>query len=54
MEGIEPGKYESLLGLDSTPYTTKVACALGYRHQDDTYANNAKVRFDRESMIKSM
>jgi len=54
MEGIEPGKYDSLLGLDSTPYTTKVACALGYRHPDDTYANNAKVRFDRESMIKSM
>ena len=54
MEGIEPAKYDTILGLDSTPYMTKVACALGYRHPEDTYANNAKVRFDRNTIIKTM
>lgn len=51
MEGIEPEKYDRLLGLDDSPYATRVACALGYRHAEDGYARNAKVRFDASQVI---
>jgi nitroreductase len=51
MEGIEPAKYDHLLGLADSPYATRVACALGYRHDEDGYARNAKVRFDPSHVI---
>jgi nitroreductase len=51
MEGIDPAKYDELLGLADGPYATRVACALGYRHADDGYAKNAKVRFSPEEVI---
>ena len=51
MEGIEPAKYDAVLGLSDTPYATRVACALGYRHPDDGYANNHKVRFNSDELI---
>jgi hypothetical protein len=51
MEGIVPAKYDELLGLAGGPYATRVACALGYRHADDGYAKNAKVRFSPEEVI---
>jgi nitroreductase len=51
MEGIEPAKYDAVLGLSDTPYATRVACALGYRHAEDGYAHNQKVRFNSEELI---
>jgi nitroreductase len=54
MEGIEPTKYDALLGLADSPYATRVACALGYRHADDGYAKNPKVRFASEDVIVRM
>lgn len=54
MEGIEPAKYDRLLGLEESPYATRVACALGYRHEEDGYARNAKVRFDPSQVITRM
>ncbi|MFO0014257.1 MAG: NAD(P)H-dependent oxidoreductase [Planctomycetota bacterium] len=51
MEGIAPDKYDALLGLNGSPYATRVACALGYRHPDDGYARNAKVRFHPDEVI---
>jgi nitroreductase len=51
MEGIEPAKYDRLLGLEGGDYATRVACAVGYRHEHDGYASNAKVRFDADQMI---
>lgn len=51
MEGIEPSKYDTLLGLDDSPYATRVACALGYRHAEDGYASNTKVRFAANDVI---
>jgi len=52
MEGIEPKKYDALLQLDGTNYATRVACAFGYRHPEDTYAANVKVRFDSSQIIE--
>lgn len=52
MEGIEPSKYDRLLGLEGSGYATRVACALGYRHYEDGYASNAKVRFEAGQLIK--
>ena len=51
MEGIEPAKYDEMLGLNGTNYATAVACAAGYRLPDDKYATMKKVRFKPEDVI---
>jgi nitroreductase len=51
MEGIEPKKYDEILGLVDGPYATVVACAAGYRAADDKYASMKKVRFKPEDVI---
>lgn len=51
LEGIDPAQYNKLLGLEGTPYSTRVACALGYRASADAYANAPKVRFARDTVI---
>lgn len=51
MEGIEPEKYDEILGLAGSNYTTAVACAAGYRLPDDKYATMKKVRFKPEDVI---
>ena len=45
MEGIEPSKYDEILGLTGSGYTTLCACPTGYRSADDKYATTPKVRF---------
>lgn len=52
MEGIEPAKYDELLGLPKEGYSTIVACAAGYRAADDKYAALPKVRFRDEEVIR--
>jgi nitroreductase len=51
MEGIEPDKYDDILGIAGTNYATVVACAAGYRAAEDKYANTKKVRFKPEDVI---
>lgn len=51
MEGIEPEKYDEILGLSGTSYATAVACAAGYRLPDDKYATAKKVRFRVEDVV---
>lgn len=51
LEGIDPAQYNKLLGLEASPYSTRVVCALGYRAADDAYANAKKVRFAKEQVI---
>lgn len=51
MEGIEPAKYDEILGLNGTGYATVVACAAGYRSATDKYASVPKVRFKPEDVI---
>jgi nitroreductase len=50
-EGIEPAKYDEILGLQGTGYATVAACPLGYRSADDKYANTPKVRFEAKDVI---
>ncbi len=51
MEGLEPPKYDEILGLKGTGYATVVACALGYRASGDKYATAAKVRYPLKEII---
>jgi nitroreductase len=51
MEGIEPAKYDEILGLAGTEFGTVVACAAGYRVADDKYATAKKVRFKTEDVV---
>jgi nitroreductase len=50
-EGIEPTKYDEILGLTSTGYATVAACPVGYRAADDKYASAPKVRFEAKDVI---
>lgn len=52
LEGIDPAKYDEILGLKGSGYETVVACAVGYRAADDAYAQAAKVRFPAENVVK--
>lgn len=51
MEGIEPAKYDEILGLAGSGFTTAVACAAGYRSPDDKYATMKKVRFSTDEVL---
>ena len=51
MEGIEPAKYDELLGLSEGDYATVVVCAAGYRAEGDKYATAKKVRFEAKDVI---
>lgn len=54
MEGIEPVNYDNLLGLTAKGFTTVVACAAGYRSEEDKYASLAKVRFLKSEVLETL
>lgn len=54
MEGIDPAKYDEVLGLNELGYSTVVACPAGYRAHDDKYAVIPKVRFKPDDVILRM
>ena len=49
--GIQADQYDEILGLAGTPHTTLVACAAGYRSNEDKYAARPKIRFPAEEVI---
>ena len=51
MEGLDPRKYDEILGLESTAFRTVVACPVGYRATEDKYASLAKVRFPSDELV---
>jgi nitroreductase len=51
MEGIDPAKYDEVLGLSPLGYRTVVACAAGYRQEEDKYATMTKVRFPASELV---
>jgi nitroreductase len=51
MEGIEPERYDAILGLSQLGLQTVVACAAGYRAADDKYGAMPKVRFALKDMV---
>lgn len=54
MEGIDPIKYDEILGLTDSGWRTVVACPAGFRADDDKYAVAKKVRFNKEEIIKKI
>ncbi|HEY9679367.1 MAG TPA: NAD(P)H-dependent oxidoreductase [Drouetiella sp.] len=51
MEGISQADYDRVLDLPSKGCRSLVACALGYRAEDDKYQNLAKVRFPASELF---
>lgn len=51
MEGFVATEYDKVLGLEKLGVTSVVVCALGYRDQNDKYANVPKVRFPDSELI---
>jgi nitroreductase len=52
MEGLDPDKYDEVLGLKGSGYSTRVACAAGYRSASDKYASTPKARYPKNELIK--
>ncbi|RZA09306.1 MAG: NAD(P)H-dependent oxidoreductase [Proteobacteria bacterium] len=52
MEGLDPKKYDEILGLEATPFRTVVVCAAGYRNPEDKLGLARKVRFPKEAMVR--
>jgi nitroreductase len=52
IEGFSPAEYDRILGLEGTPFRTRVVCACGYRADDDKYATLAKVRYPAAELIE--
>jgi nitroreductase len=51
MEGIDPAKYDEILGLSARGYKTVVVAAAGYRAASDKYATLPKVRYNADEVI---
>ena len=54
MEGLEPAKYDEILGLQGSGWKTVFACPAGYRSAEDKYATTPKVRFPAETVIERL
>ncbi|MCG3205357.1 MAG: putative NAD(P)H nitroreductase YfkO [Elusimicrobia bacterium] len=54
MEGLEPSKYDEILGLEKEGYATSVVCVAGFRASEDKYATLPKVRYATEDVIKNI
>ncbi len=54
MEGIVPTEYDRVLGLTDSGYATAVACAVGYRADNDKYAALPKARFDAAELVRKI
>ena len=51
MEGFDPQKFDEILELPKEGLESVVLCAIGYRAEDDHYAELKKVRFDENDII---
>lgn len=52
MEGLDPARYDEILGLTAKGFGTTNVCALGYRADGDKYAAAKKVRFPSNELIE--
>lgn len=51
IEGFDPNAYDQILGLENSGWKTVASVALGYRHSEDAYQHQKKVRFPTEDII---
>jgi nitroreductase len=54
MEGLDPVKYDEILGLPAKGFQTIVACPAGYRAEGDKHAGLPKVRFPKSDLIATL
>ena len=54
MEGMDPAKYDEILGLPAKGFSTVVACPAGYRAEADKYATLPKVRFEKADLLQNI
>jgi nitroreductase len=54
IEGFEPDKYDEVLGLKGSGFTSVVCCALGYRAAADKYASLPKVRLPETQLVQHL
>lgn len=54
LEGLDPVKYDEILGLTNSEYQSVAAIAFGYRHAEDKYQFNKKVRFEKNEVFKTL
>jgi len=54
MEGIDPAKYDEVLGLDALGLTAIVVGVAGYRATTDKYAALKKVRFEQKDVVVTL
>ena len=54
IEGINPEKYDEILGIRNSKYATICTCALGFRSVEDKYQNLKKVRFEHDFLLKKI
>ncbi len=52
LEGINPGKYDEILGIGADGYASLCGLAFGYRASDDAYAKAKKVRYAKQDVIR--
>jgi nitroreductase len=51
MEGFDPKKFDEILDLEKQGLHSVVLCPIGYRSDDDQYAEMKKVRFERDEIF---
>jgi nitroreductase len=51
MEGFQPDKYDEILGLKEKGLGSVVLATVGYRSDEDKYAEAAKARFDANDVV---
>ena len=54
MEGIDPAKYDEVLGLPAQGLNAVMVATVGYRAATDKYASLAKVRFPKADIIATV
>jgi len=54
MEGIDPAKYDEILGLDKLSLSSVVVVPAGYRAPTDKHSGLKKVRFAKEEVLVQM
>ena len=54
MEGFQSKKYNEILGLDKLGLSSVLVCPVGYRADDDKYADSPKVRFPLSDLVISI
>ncbi len=51
IEGFDPIAYDKILGLENSGWKSVATVALGYRHEQDAYQHQKKVRFATEDIM---